>query len=219
MLTMNRVSFGYQTQKTVLNHISANFQSGKVYVIMGKSGAGKSTLLSLLSGLDICTEGEILYQNDNLAHINRNAYRAKSIGIVFQGYNLLINATAVDNVMLPMEISEKKISNIKKKAYALLQDVGIDRKMADRKVLKLSGGEQQRIAIAGAISHNPDIIIADEPTGNLDGETEQEIMNILLGLAHEHNKCVIIVTHSREVARYADELWGLAKGNLNFVKR
>ncbi len=219
MLTMNRVSFGYQSKKTVLNHITARFEAGKVYVIMGKSGAGKSTMLSLLSGLDVCTDGEILYQNKNLAHMNRNAYRAKNIGIVFQGYNLLINATAVDNVTLPMEISEKKIPGIKKKAYALLQEVGIDRKMADRKVLKLSGGEQQRIAIAAAIAHNPDMIIADEPTGNLDGETEQEIMNILTGLAHQHNKCVIIVTHSREVAKYADELWGLAKGNLNFIKR
>jgi len=219
MLTMNRVTFGYDTKKAVLHHVSANFQTGKVYVIMGKSGTGKSTLLSLLSGLDVCKDGEILYQGENLAHINRNSYRAKNIGIVFQGYNLLINATAIDNVALSMEISGKRIPNIRQKAYAILQNVGIDRQMAGRKVLKLSGGEQQRIAIASAIAHDPDIVIADEPTGNLDNETEQEIMNILLELAHEQGKCVIIVTHSKEVAKYADELWGLAKGNLNFVKR
>ena len=219
MLKMNRVTFGYDKKNTILNNMSANFGAGKMYVIMGKSGAGKSTLLSLLSGLDVCSDGEIRYQGQNLAHINRNNYRAKNIGIVFQSYNLLTNATAVDNVTLSMEISGKKITGTRKKAYALLQSVGIDRQTADRTVLRLSGGEQQRIAIAGAIAHEPDIVIADEPTGNLDNETEQEIMNILLQLAHEQGKCVIIVTHSRDAAKYAAELWGLTKGNLNFIKR
>lgn len=219
MLKMNRVTFEYDKKNTILNNMTANFSAGKMYVIMGKSGAGKSTLLSLLSGLDVCSDGEILYQGQNLAHINRNNYRAKNIGIVFQGYNLLTNATAVDNVTISMEISGKKITGTRKKAYSLLQSVGIDRQTADRTVLRLSGGEQQRIAIAGAIAHEPDIVIADEPTGNLDNETEQEIMNILLQLAHEQGKCVIIVTHSRDAAKYADELWGLSKGNLNFIKR
>ena len=219
MLKLNQVTFGYEkTQKNVLNRVSADFERGKLYVIMGKSGAGKSTLLSLLSGLDICTDGEILYQGDNIAKVNRDVYRSKNIGIVFQGYNLLTNATAVDNVILSMDISGRHVNDAKQEAYKLLDGMGIDRQMANRKVLKLSGGEQQRVAIASAIAHEPDIIIADEPTGNLDSETEQAIMGILTKLAHEHNKCVIIVTHSKDVAGYADELWGLAKGNLNFIK-
>jgi len=219
MLKVNGVSFSYgKTNKKILNRASAEFKQGKVYVIMGKSGAGKSTLLSLLSGLDVCTEGKILYDGTDLASMDRNKYRAKNIGIVFQSYNLLVNASALDNVILAMDISGKKAKDARQKAYALLESMGIDKQMSGRKVLKLSGGEQQRIAIAGAIAHNPDIIIADEPTGNLDGDTEAEIMNSLLSLAHEQNKCVIIVTHSKDVAEYADELWGLVKGNLNFVK-
>jgi len=219
MLKMNKVVFKYEkSSKKVLNNVSVDFEQGKLYVIMGKSGAGKSTLLALLSGLDVCSSGEILYQGKNLSEMNRDTYRAKNIGIVFQSYNLLINATAVDNVVLSMDISGKNMKGTKNTAYDILQSMGIDKQMANRKVLKLSGGEQQRVAIASAIAHNPDIIIADEPTGNLDGDTEIEIMNILLNLAHEQNKCVIIVTHSKGVAEYADELRGLVKGNLNFIK-
>ena len=219
MLKMNKVVFKYEkASKSVLNNISADFEQGKLYVIMGKSGAGKSTLLALLSGLDVCNSGAILYQGKNLSEMNRNTYRAKNIGVVFQSYNLLTNATAVDNVVLSIDISGKHIKGTKSTAYDILESMGIDKQMANRKVLKLSGGEQQRVAIASAIAHNPDIIIADEPTGNLDDDTERDIMGILSDLAHEQNKCVIIVTHSKDVAEYADELWGLSKGNLNFVK-
>lgn len=219
MLKMDKVVFKYEKAgKKVLNNVTADFELGKLYVIMGKSGAGKSTLLALLSGLDICNSGEVLYQGENLAQMNRNTYRSRNIGVVFQGYNLLLNATAIDNVILPMDISGKDIKSKKNVAYDVLKSMGIDKQMATRKVLKLSGGEQQRVAIASAIAHNPDIIIADEPTGNLDRDTEIEIMNILLKLAHEQNKCVIIVTHSKDVAEYADELRGLVKGNLNFIK-
>ena len=219
MLKLNRVTFRYEKNlKMVLKRVSADFEQGKLYVIMGKSGAGKSTLLSLLSGLDVCTDGKIMYHDENIAEMNRDLYRSKHIGIVFQSYNLLNNATAVDNVILSVDISGNKIKNAKQKAYELLESMGINRQMANRKVLKLSGGEQQRIAIASAIAHNPDIIIADEPTGNLDTETEQAIMKILVDLAHKQNKCVIIVTHSKDASEYADELWGLSKGNLNFVK-
>jgi len=219
MLKMNKVVFKYEkASRSVLNNISADFEQGKLYVIMGKSGAGKSTLLALLSGLDVCNSGAILYQGKNLSEMNRNTYRAKNIGVVFQSYNLLTNATAVDNVVLSIDISGKHIKGTKSTAYDILESMGIDKQMANRKVLKLSGGEQQRVAIASAIAHNPDIIIADEPTGNLDDDTERDIMGILSDLAHEQNKCVIIVTHSKDVAEYADELWGLSKGNLNFVK-
>ena len=135
-----------------------------------------------------------------------------------QGYNLLTNVTALENIMLSMEISKMKVKDKKAYALQLLEKVGIDKEKANRKVLKLSGGEQQRISIARALAHDAQIIIADEPTGNLDGDTEQDILNILEHLAHNENKCVIIVTHSNNVSSFADEVWGLNKGELMFIK-
>ena len=185
---------------------------------MGKSGAGKSILLSLISGLDLSTSGDVLFNEKCLRQVDRDDYRSKSIGVIFQGYNLLINATALENIILSMNISGSHIKNKKQFAMNLLEKVGIDQETASRKVLKLSGGEQQRVGIARALSHDPEIVIADEPTGNLDGDTEENIMSILQSLAHKENKCVIVVTHSKQVSKYADELWGLNQGNLVFVK-
>ncbi len=219
VLSIKNISYQYEgTRKSILKNISADFESGKVYVLMGKSGAGKSTVLSLISGLDLPTGGEILFEGKSLRQLDRDEYRAKSIGVIFQGYNLLTNATALENIMLSMNISGSREKDKKKVALNLLQKVGIDKETAKRKVLKLSGGEQQRVGIARAISHNPQIVIADEPTGNLDGDTEENIMSILQKLAHDENKCVIVVTHSKQVSQYADELWGLNQGNLVFVK-
>lgn len=219
MLELKNVSYQYEnTTKKVLKRVSMKFEPGKLYCIMGKSGAGKSTLLSLISGLDTCTGGEIIYDGKSLKNIDRDEYRARSIGVIFQSYNLIQNATAIDNIVLSMNISKSKEADKKSFAYNLLERVGIDKEKADRKILHLSGGEQQRIGIARALSHNPDLIIADEPTGNLDEDTENTIMTILSNLAYKDNKCVIIVTHSKQVSKYADELWGLNQGNLVFVK-
>lgn len=219
VLELEKVSYQYAgTKKNILKKLDASFEAGKLYSIMGKSGAGKSTLLSLISGLDLCTKGTISYQGKDMKVLDRDEYRAKSIGVIFQGYNLLTNATAVENVVLSMNISGSKEKNKKEAAYRLLESVGIHKDQANRKILKLSGGEQQRVGIARAISHNPSIIIADEPTGNLDRETETTIMEILQHLAHDENKCVIVVTHSKSVSNYGDELWGLNAGNLVFVK-
>lgn len=219
ILKAKDVSYSYEESKNiVLRDINMDFQCGKIYSIVGKSGAGKTTFLSLISGLDVCTSGEILYNNKSLSKIDRDKYRAEDIGVIFQGYNLLTNCSALENILLAMEISESKISNKKEYAYELLDSVGIDKDKASRKILQLSGGEQQRVAIARALSHNPEIIIADEPTGNLDSDTEQDILNILEKLAHEENKCVIIVTHSKEVSAFADYVCGLAKGELLCIK-
>lgn len=219
LLTIENVSYKYSsTTKNVLKKVSAEFKSGKLHVIMGKSGSGKTTLLSLISGLDNCTDGAINFDGNPLSKIDRDKYRAESIGVIFQGYNLLTNATAVENIVLSMCISKTKEKNKKKVAYMLLEKVGINKETADRKVLKLSGGEQQRVGIARALSHNPDIIIADEPTGNLDTDTEENILSILTSLAHNEGKCVIIVTHSKKVASVADEVWGMKDGNLTLVK-
>jgi len=217
-LELQDVSYRYEGgTEAVLKGINATFESGKVYTVIGQSGAGKSTLLSLISGLDICKEGDILYNGKSLREIDRDEYRAKSAGVIFQGYNLLLNSTAVYNITLAMNISKSDIKERKAKkeaAYDLLDKVGIDRETADRKILRLSGGEQQRVGIARALSHNPDVIIADEPTGNLDAETEEAVLGILTRLAHEDNKCVIIVTHSENVTAVADEIIGISVGRL-----
>jgi len=214
-LAISNMSYKYEkASRDVLKNISVDFEQGVLYSIVGKSGAGKSTLLSLISGLDVCTSGAIYYGDQDLSTMNRDEYRAKNVGVIFQGYNLLTNCSAVENIVLSMNISGDKSSGKKASAYRLLADVGIDRETADRKVLQLSGGEQQRVGIARAFSHDPDIIIADEPTGNLDGETAKGIMDIFVRLAREENKCVIIVTHSKEVGSYADVVMRIANGKL-----
>jgi len=217
-LEINDVTYRYEGSTTdVLKNINATFESGKVYTIIGQSGAGKSTLLSLISGLDLCTEGNILYGGKSLRGIDRDEYRAKCIGVIFQGFNLLLNSTAVYNITLSMNISESDIKDRQAKkeiAYTILNKVGIDRETADRKILRLSGGEQQRVGIARALSHDPDVIIADEPTGSLDAETEEAVLGILTRLAHEDNKCVIIVTHSDNVTAVADVVYKINEGKL-----
>lgn len=219
VLSVKNVTHTYEGAKNaVLSNVRIDFDKGKIYSIVGKSGAGKTTLLSLIAGLECYQEGEILYNNKPLSTINKDDYRAKEIGVIFQGYNLLTNSTALENILLAMDISQVKKQNKKQFALSLLQQVGIDDEKANRKVLELSGGEQQRVAIARALSHDPDIIIADEPTGNLDHETEEEVLNILGRLSHEEGKCVIIVTHSDKVSHFGDEVWGLAHGNLLFIK-
>ena len=218
VLTLNNVTYKYEgTKKNVLKSVSAVFEAGKIYAIVGKSGSGKSTLLSLIAGLDLCTSGEIIHGENDLKNLDRDEYRAKGIGVIFQSFNLITNATAIENIILSMNISGSKESDKKQFAYDLLAKIGIDKETAGRKILKLSGGEQQRIGIARALSHNPSIIIADEPTGNLDTETENDILKILTSLAHEEGKCVIIVTHSKKVSSIADEVWGMKDGSLMVV--
>ena len=219
VLTLKNVAYKYEgTKKNVLKNVSAVFEAGKIYTIVGKSGSGKSTLLSLIAGLDVCTNGSILHGETDLKELDRDEYRAKGIGVVFQSYNLLTNSTAVENIVLSMQISGSAERDKKAFAYELLQKVGIDCETANRKILKLSGGEQQRVGIARALAHNPDIIIADEPTGNLDTETENDVLKILTSLAHDEGKCVIIVTHSKKVSSIADEILGIKDGNLSLVK-
>jgi len=217
-LEIQNVSYRYEGGAgDVLKNVSASFESGKVYAIIGQSGAGKSTLLSLISGLDACKNGDIYYKGKNMREFDRDEYRSKNIGVIFQSYNLILNSSAVYNIALSMNISKSDIKDRQSKknhAYALLDKIGIDKETADRKILKLSGGEQQRVGIARALSHNPDVIIADEPTGNLDAETEKSVLGILSHLAYESNKCVIIVTHSDKVSSIADVVLEMQNGKL-----
>lgn len=195
----------------VFKDINYNFEEGKIYAIKGKSGSGKTTLLSLITGLEKCTEGQIIYDNKDLKKMNLDKYRNTDIGIVFQSYNLLPRLTAIENIVLSMDISKVKVKNKKEKALELMKNVGLSDEHAKRKILKLSGGEQQRIAIARSLSYNPKIIIADEPTGNLDKDTENEILKIFKHLAKDENKCVIIVTHSQNVCDNVDIVYELNK--------
>ena len=220
VLTLNNVNYKYEgAKKHVLRSLTANFERGKVYTIVGKSGSGKSTLLSLISGLDTATQGEIVFAGTDIKKLDRDNYRAEKIGVIFQSYNLLTNATAVQNIVLSMHISKSPEKDKTAYAYALLEKFGIDRETADRKILKLSGGEQQRVGIARALARNADILIADEPTGNLDKETENDILNIFTSLAHDENKCVIIVTHSRKVTSIADIVYNISDGCMSVMKK
>lgn len=212
ILKLENVNYRYEDAEKndyILKNINYEFELGKVYAIRGKSGSGKTTLLSLLSGLETKYEGLITYDNKNLKNINLDRYRNTDIGIVFQSYNLLPHLTAAENIILSMDINGIKKINKKERALELLQSVGLGKKHEKRRVLKLSGGEQQRVAIARSLSYDPKILIADEPTGNLDGETEAEILKIFGDLAHKENKCVIIVTHSEEVCAACDEVYAL----------
>lgn len=215
ILTLENVSYCYAEAKSpVLTDLSCTFERGKLYCITGVSGAGKSTLLSLIAGLDIPSCGRILYEGQDMKNINRDEYRSQKIGVIFQSYNLLQNATAAENVMLSINISGKQGKQVRKDADTILEKVGIDQEKANRKILKLSGGEQQRIAIARAIANGSSILIADEPTGNLDAGHELTIMNIFRQLAHTDGKCVIVVTHSEKAASEADVVLKLKKGKL-----
>lgn len=210
VLELENVSYSYDRKsKEVLKDISFQFEKGKVYAITGKSGRGKTTLLSLLSGLAIPTKGKILLDGKNIACLDYYKYRSHDIGVIFQSFNLLPKLTAVENVMLSMDIAGKKYGDNKRAAMKLLEKVSIDEEEANRRILKLSGGQQQRVAIARALSYNPGILLADEPTGNLDLETQKDIVQIFLELAHKENCCVIIVTHSSEVAESADVIYKL----------
>ncbi|HNX14898.1 MAG TPA: ABC transporter ATP-binding protein [Oscillospiraceae bacterium] len=212
-LELQNLTYYYDKDHPILNNLNFTFDKGKIYAIMGRSGAGKTTLLSLLSALTDPKSGTILFEGKDIKSIDRYRYRSKFVGVVFQGYNLLPQLNAVENVELSMDIAGIKAADKHKLAMELLEKVELDEVKAKRRILMLSGGEQQRVAIARALSYNPDIILADEPTGNLDGETQKEVMDIFTRLAKQENKCVIIVTHAPDVAKYADVVYELESLN------
>ena len=209
LLSLQNISFSYD-RTPVLQDLSYEFEKGKMYCIIGKSGAGKTTLLSLLSGLAKPTAGDIIYDGKSISKIDKYTFRSRFIGVVFQSFNLITKYTALENVILSMDVSGAKIKNKKQRALELLDSVGLDEDEAKRRVLKLSGGQQQRVAIARALSYDPDIILADEPTGNLDRDTQKEIMDIFRELTNQ-GKCVILVSHSPDVAEMCDERYKLTK--------
>ncbi|MEQ7196523.1 ABC transporter ATP-binding protein [Enterococcus avium] len=218
ILEAKDLSYFYQDgekRRMILQDTSVKFEKGQFYTILGESGSGKTTFLSLISALDAPTAGEILYNGEDIRHIGYDRFRRDDVSIIFQNYNLVPYLTGLENVLVAMSITDNEMpKDTTEIAYNLLDYIGINKVKADRLVNQLSGGEQQRIAIARALANNVDIILADEPTGNLDVRMEEEIVTIFKELASIHNKCVIVVTHSREIAEQSDQIFYLNQGEL-----
>jgi putative ABC transport system ATP-binding protein len=193
--------------------MSYEFEKSKLYAIMGGSGSGKTTLISIIAALDKPTEGKIYYDGADISKISGDEYRAKKVSIIFQSYNLLYNYTAVDNITTILNISGYK-GAYNKKADELLEEVGIPMEKRGYVVQNLSGGEQQRVAIARTIASNSEVILADEPTGNLDKTNSENVMSIFKNFIKKYNKCIIIVTHSDSVAEYADCVLNIDDGKI-----
>ena len=201
----------YQTVKA-LKGITYAFEPGKFYALIGRSGSGKTTLLSLLAALDIPTEGRVVFEDRTTAEIDRDLYHRDTVAVIYQSYNLLPLLSVMENVTFPLEL--KKVPDARKIAEEKLRAVGLDETYFKRLPAMLSGGEQQRVAIARALASNAKIILADEPTGNLDTENSEIVIDLLQKLAHEASYCVIVVTHDLSIADKADEVLKLKDGML-----
>ena len=203
-LELKNVSYAYEKGKAVLQNISAELETGKMYAILGPSGSGKTTLLSLLGGLDVPKQGNVLFDGEDITAKGLEHHRRNHISLIFQSYNLIDYMTPVENVRLTAKLD----------AAPILERLGLEQDEITRNVLKLSGGQQQRVAIARALASDAPVILADEPTGNLDAGTAEEITAILKESAHAFGKCVVVVTHSGEVAKQADVALKIKRGLL-----
>ena len=207
VLEIQDLKYSYDNKKNVLNGINAQMELGKIYVILGTSGCGKTTLLSLLGGLDSASKGKILFNGKDIAEKGLENHRRNHVSFNFQAYNLIDYMTPLENVKLTSKLPPEPI----------LEKMGLTKEEMKRNVLQLSGGQQQRVAIARALASEAPIILADEPTGNLDEDTAMSIMRILEESVHHLNKCAIIVTHSNEVAKRADVVFQLKRGTLQII--
>ena len=204
ILELRNVSYSYEKGKAVLSDISAKLENGKMYAVLGPSGSGKTTLLSLLGGLDTPTAGSIMFDGENIMTNGLEHHRRHNISLIFQSYNLIDYMTPVENVRLTAKLEDMPI----------LERLGLKKDEVHRNVLKLSGGQQQRVAIARALASDAPIILADEPTGNLDQDTAEDITAVLKESAHTFGKCVVVVTHSVELAKQADIALEIKRGKL-----
>ena len=207
IMEIKGVRYSYDNKRNVLKGVSAELDAGKMYAILGPSGCGKTTLLSLLGGLDNPIEGQILFEGQDIETAGLAAHRKNNVAFIFQSYNLIDYLTPKENVALTSKLPPQPV----------LERLGLTEEESKRNVLKLSGGQQQRVAIARALASDAKVILADEPTGNLDEDTAAEITVILKECAHLMNKCVVIVTHSNELAKQADVIMKLQKGELQIT--
>ena len=204
----------YQTTQA-LTDVSCSFHTGLMYSIIGKSGSGKSTFLSLLAGMGLPTSGRILIEDQDLAMVNRDKYRMEQVAIVYQAFHLFPILTAIENVMFPMELRGENRRKAETIARELLYSVGLTEENFRKYPAMLSGGEQQRCAIARAMTSNGQILLADEPTGNLDSENEKRVIELLKSHAHEEGKAVIVVTHNEAVAHASDMVFRMRDGKMS----
>ncbi len=221
VLAFDHVTYYYKDgprQVNILKDACYEFEKGKTYAIVGASGSGKTTSLVLAGGLDSPKEGKILFKGKDISKIGLTQYRRNDVSVVFQSYNLITYMNAIQNVESAMTISKIKVPNKKKFALDILQELGLNEDESHRDIRKLSGGQQQRIAIARAMAKDVDLILCDEPTGNLDHETSIGIIETFMKLAHEKNKCVIVVTHSQEFAKCMDIQLNIHEGKLEKLK-
>lgn len=221
VIKVENVNYSYKTKyQTVhaVKNVSCSFEKGLFYAIVGESGSGKTTLLSLLAGLDVADEGTILVEGEDLCKMNRDRFRRDVASVVYQSFQLFPLLNARENVMYPMEMKKVKKKEAAKRAEELLLSVGLPEKIYKQFPLMMSGGEQQRVAIARALAAGGKILLADEPTGNLDTENEQHIVTLLKKLAHEEGYTVIVITHNPEVASEADAVYRMRDGRLSAEK-
>ena len=215
MLKLENLCYRYNKSTVdVLKGVSAEFKAGKINAIVGPSGSGKTTLLSIMAGMDTPMVGEISIDGKNLAEMDLNQYRRESVSMIFQAFHLFPLLTVVENVCYPMEAVGVSVEDAVDKAKSLLESVGISKDKHNRYPANLSGGEQQRVAIARALSVGAKVILADEPTGNLDIDNGNAVMEILQKLAHEHDYCIVIVTHNPEIAEASDVVFRMKAGEL-----
>ncbi len=207
IMELKNVGYAYDNKRKVLKGVSLLVEEGKMYAILGSSGCGKTTLLSLMGGLDSPSGGQVLYDGQDIEKTGLSAHRKNNVAFIFQSYNLIDYLTPKENVALTSKLPPMPI----------LERVGLTEEESKRNVLKLSGGQQQRVAIARALASDAKVILADEPTGNLDEDTAAEITAMLKECAHQMNKCVVIVTHSHELAKQADVVFQLKRGELKML--
>lgn len=215
ILSANEVHYSYKSKyQTVhaVRGVTYNFESGKFYAIVGKSGCGKTTLLSMLAGLDLPSDGAVEFGGKTTAELNRDKYRMDDVALICQSFNLFPLLTVLENVMYPMTLRGISAHKAKETAKEKLAAVGLDETYYKRLPDMLSGGEQQRVAIARALASDAKVLLADEPTGNLDTENGKNIIDILKTLAREQGYCVIVVTHDLGIAAEADEVLHLSDG-------
>ncbi|MDF2943672.1 MAG: transporter ATP-binding protein [Herbinix sp.] len=217
ILTVKDVSYVYKSKyQTVeaVSKVSCTFDAGKMYAIIGHSGSGKSTLLSLLAGLDLPTIGEIYLEDKPMSTLDRDKYRREAASVVYQSFNLFPLLTALENVAYPMELNGVSTKEAEKKAKELIAEVGLEERIGKQFPLMMSGGQQQRVAVARALAAGGKILLADEPTGNLDTENGELVVDLLERLAHERGYVVIIITHDMGVAGKTDVIYTMKDGKL-----
>ena len=213
MLKIEKVTYRYKNgDRDVLKEVSAEFVPGKLHAVVGPSGSGKTTLLSIMAGLDVPKSGSVTIDGDSLTALDLDLYRRERVSMIFQAFQLFPLLTALENVCYPMGMNGVVKEEAKKRADVLLKSVGIDEEKHKRYPANLSGGEQQRVAIARALSSGARVILADEPTGNLDVANGEAAIEILRHLAHDAGYCVIIVTHNLEIAEASDVVFEMSDG-------